>query len=134
MLLAPYLFFDGNCEEAFTFYKNCFDGEISALNRYNEMPDSVTTDYKDKILHMELLFENNSIQGCDIRPGEKLQRGNDFSMSVSVMEVFVLDRIFNRLAEGGTITMPLQDTFWGARFGTITDRFGIRWMFSCDLN
>ncbi|MFA6261310.1 MAG: glyoxalase/bleomycin resistance/extradiol dioxygenase family protein [Bacteroidia bacterium] len=133
-MLAPYLIFEGTCEEAFEFYKNCFEGEIITLTRYNGSPEPVPEDYKEKVMHAELVFENNSIQGCDQMPGKLFVKGTDFSLSISVMEVFVLDKIFSRLAEGGTVTMPLQDTFWGARFGTITDRFGIRWMFSCDLN
>lgn len=134
MMLAPYLYFDGNCEEAFEFYKNCFDGEIIKLTRYDGSPEQVPEAYKEKVLFAELVFENNSIQGCDIKPGKPFVKGSDFALSINVMEVFVLDRIFSRLAEGGTVTLPLQDTFWGARFGKITDRFGIRWMFSCDLN
>lgn len=134
MMLAPYLIFEGACEEAFEFYKTCFEGEIIKLMRYDGSPEPVPEAYKEKVMHAELVFENNSIQGCDVLSGSPYVKGNDFSLSISVMEVFVLDRVFNRLAEGGTVTMPLQDTFWGARYGTITDRFGIRWMFSCDLN
>lgn len=134
MILAPYLVFDGNCEEAMEFYAQVFDGEITALNRYDNAPMNMPANYRQKIMHAEMLFESNRIQGCDVLPTEENKHGTDFSLSISVVEVFVLDRVFNRLAEGGVITMPLQDTFWGARFGMITDKFGIRWMFSCDLN
>lgn len=134
MILAPYLVFDGNCEEAMKFYATCLDGEVTAMNRYEGSPMQVPTEFRDKILHASMVFESNTIQGCDATPEHPAVHGTDFSLSISVVEVFVLDRIFNRLAEGGTVTMPLQDTFWGARFGMVTDRFGVRWMFSCDLN
>lgn len=134
MILAPYLNFNGCCEEAMAFYSACFDGEITALNRYENAPMSMPANYRQKVMHAEMVFEDNRIQGCDALPSNEMIQGTDFSLSINVAEVFVLDRVFNRLAEGGVITMPLQDTFWGARFGMITDRFGIRWMFSCDLN
>lgn len=134
MILAPYLVFNGNCEEAMNFYATCFEGEITALNRFGDSPMEIPANYKNKIMFSEMVFENNRIQACDQTPDKTLQTGNDFMLSISVVEVFVLDRVFNRLAEGGTVTMPLQDTFWGARFGMITDKFGIKWMFSCDLN
>ncbi len=134
MILAPYLFFNGNCEEALLFYKHCFEGEINVLNRYEDAPMQIPDNYRHKVMHAELRFENNRIQACDIHPAEKWINGTDFSLSIGVDEVFVLDKVFNKLAEGGNITMPLQDTFWGARFGMIKDKFGVKWMFSCDLN
>jgi len=134
MKLSSYLVFDGQCEEAMNFYSQVFDGEISVMNYYGDSPMNIPASHKQKVMHAEMIFENNSIQGCDSTPEKPLTRGNDFCLSISVVEVFVLDRVFNRLATGGTVTMALQDTFWGARFGTITDKFGVKWMFSCDLN
>ncbi len=134
MTLLPYITFNGNCEEALTFYASCFKGEITGLNRYEGSPIPVPENYKNKIMHGEMHFENNSIAACDAQPGSGVTEGTNFSLLINVVEVFVLNEVFNNLAQGGTITMPLQDTFWGARFGMITDKFGIRWMFSCDLN
>lgn len=132
MILAPYLSFNGNCEEAFQFYAKVFEGEISMLNRYEGSPMEIPSGMEKKVLHAEIVFESNRIQGCDDLKATEAQPNS--SMALSFMEVFIMDRIFLNLSEGGEVTMPLQDTFWGARFGMITDKFGIRWMFNCDLN
>lgn len=132
MKLSTYLTFNGSCEEAFNFYASVFEGELSALNRYEGAPMSIAQGMEQKIMHAEVVFENNSIMGCDDL--EATQMPANSALMLGFMEVFVMDRVFMNLAKGGTITMELQDTFWGARFGTITDKFGIRWMFSCDLN
>jgi len=132
MILSTYLKFNGSCESAFEFYAKVFGGEISALNRYEGSPIEIPSGMEQKVMHAEITFENNILQGCDDLSSEKMPANS--SLSLGFMEVFVMDRIFQNLAEGGTITSELQDTFWGARFGTITDKFGIHWMFSCDLN
>lgn len=132
MILAPYLNFNGNCEEAFSFYAHVFEGEITTLFRFEGSPMEAPEGMEQKIMHIELLFENNRIQGADRLDIKEMPENS--AMSLSFVEVFVMDRVFNNLSEGGTVTMPLQDTFWGARFGMITDRFGIKWMFTCDLN
>jgi PhnB protein len=93
-----------------------------------EIPEGM----ENKVMHVSLRFEENEIMGCDDLQATHAPANSQ--MMLSFVEVFVMDRIFNNLAAGGTITMPLQDTFWGARFGMITDKFGIRWMFNCDLN
>jgi PhnB protein len=134
MILQPYITFSGNCEEALNFYASCFDGEVTAIRRYAESPLEIPQDYQSKVMHAEVHFENNCIAACDSPQEAPIDDGNNFSLMVTLMEVFVLDTVFNKIAQGGTVTMPLQDTFWGARFGMLTDKFGIRWMFSCDLN
>ncbi|MCC6685231.1 MAG: VOC family protein, partial [Bacteroidia bacterium] len=70
----------------------------------------------------------------DAMPGSDYTPGNNYSLSVNIPQVITMDALFDKLAQGGTITMPLQDTFWGARFGMIKDKFGVNWMFNCDLN
>jgi PhnB protein len=134
MILQPYLNFDGQAEAALQFYAECFGGEITALNRFGEAPMEIPESHKNRIMHGEVVFDNNRIAVSDIGPGMELKTGNQYSMMITLMEVFILEDVFNKVARGGTVTMPLQDTFWGARFGTITDKFGINWMFSCDLN
>ena len=133
MILAPYLTFNGNCEEALKFYASVFNGEIIAISYYEGTPLVFPADYAQKVMHAELIFENNRIQACD-----KFQDGNsivnNYQLSLSFMEVFIMNDVFTKLANGGAITMSLQDTFWGARFGMLTDKFGIKWMFNCDLN
>ena len=131
MKLAPYLGFNGQCEAAFEFYAKVFSGEIVARNRYEGAPIEIPEGFEDKLMHAELVFENNCIQGSD-QPEKNV--ANNSTMNLSFVEVFIMDDIFKNLSEGGKITMPLQDTFWGARFGMLTDKFGINWQFNCDLN
>lgn len=134
MQINPYLSFNGNCEEVLAFYQNVFNGEVTALNRYEGAPMPVPDHYKNKVLHASLEFEGNTLMMCDAMPGSETRAGNNFSISLSMNEVMTMNKIFDHLSTEGTITMPLQDTFWGARFGMIRDKFGINWMVNCDLN
>ncbi len=134
MILSSYLNFNGTCEDAFRFYSTVFNGEITAINRYEGSPLEFPENYGQKVMHAEMIFENNRIQGCDILPKDGVFIDTNYKLSLNFMEVFIMDQVFNDLAKGGVVTMPLQDTFWGARYGKLTDRFGIHWMFNCDLN
>jgi PhnB protein len=129
-----YLNFNGNCEEAFNFYKSVFGGEFSSFSRFGEMPESeefkVPEADKNKVMHVGLPIGNTALMGSDT--GEEwahaFVQGNNFSVSVSADSKQETEKIFNALADGGVITMPLNDTFWGDYFGMITDKFGINWM------
>jgi PhnB protein len=133
-----YLNFDGNCEEAFNFYKSVFGGEFPYLGRYKDMPVQEDAEFcspasGEKIMHISLAISKETmIMGCDIG-GEwvsTFQKGNNFSISITAENKDEADRLFNGLSEEGTITMPMQNTFWGDYFGMFTDRFGISWMVS----
>ena len=134
MVVNPFLTFNGNCEEAINFYVQIFNGEINQLTRFSETASNVPDNYKDKIMHISFRFEDNTILAADSLPDKPRTFGNNFSLSVDVMQIMEMEKTFARLAEGGRITMPLQDTFWGSRFGMLTDKFGVNWMFHCDLN
>jgi PhnB protein len=134
MVINPFLTFNGNCEEAINFYVQIFNGEINQLTRYSETVAVVPDDYKDKIMHISFRFEDNTIFASDTLPDKPRTFGNNFSLIVDVMQIMEMEKTFDKLAEGGRITMPLQDTFWGARFGMLTDKFGVNWMFNCELN
>lgn len=138
--IVIYLNFAGNCEEAFTFYKSAMGGDFYMLSRFNEMPPdpnhpTLPDDYKDKIMHIALSFGNDCvIMGSD-QPegfGPPRQNGNNFSISVDPGSREKTDKVFKALSEGGQITMPLADTFWGSYFGMLTDKFDITWMVSHD--
>ncbi len=131
MILTPHLIFNGNCREAFEFYATVFGGNITNFTVYEGSPMPVLAGFEQKLMYAEMIFENNRLQGAD---SPNADVANNSSLNLGFMEVFVMDDIFKKLSEGGTVTMPLQDTFWGARFGSITDKFGIKWMFNCDLN
>jgi PhnB protein len=132
MKLHAYLGFRGNCEEAINFYKEAFDGEISQLSRYGESPMETTDDLKDKIMHARLQFGDILIMFSDMMGENEAQPGSMINLSIECDSIEQLERVFPKVAEGGKITMPLQDQFWGARFGMLTDKYGIHWMFNCE--
>lgn len=131
-----YLNFNGNCEEAFNFYKSVFGGEFSYIGRFSEMPDSeeykVPEADKNKIMHVGLPIGTTTLMGSDTG-GEwapSFVQGNNFSISITADSKQEADKLFHALVEGGKITMPLDKTFWGDYFGMLTDKFGINWMVS----
>lgn len=135
MQLEPYLFFKGNCEEALNFYKGVFGGEIVGLSRWSDMPKDaagpeVTPDTADRVMHASFQSPGVSFMASDATPGKTYGEG-PISMSLGTNDVAEAERVFNALAEGGLVEMPLADMFWGAKFGMLTDKFGIDWMVNC---
>ena len=132
---APFLRFDGNCREAMEFYRKCFEAELFLLP-YSEVPGDVLTGAQkrqDRIMHATLTKEATLLMAADIFPGTPFQRGNHFAILVHCESLQEQQQLFAALGENGEVNMPLQDTFWGARFGELTDRFGIRWMLNFAL-
>lgn len=133
-----YLNFNGNCEEAFLFYKAVFGGEFNYIGRFGDMPASddyqVADSDKDKIMHVSLPIGTSILMGSDTGGAwaPAFVQGNNFSVSVSAESKAEADAIFKALADGGKITMPLENTFWGDYFGMLTDKFNINWMMSFD--
>ena len=143
--INPYLHFLGNAEEAFNFYKSVFGGEFAMVMRFGEMPGcdempaekQFSEDDKGKIMHIALpIGKDNVLMATDAieSTGHKLTEGNNFSISISAASKEEAEKLFNALAEGGTVTMPLADTFWGAYFGMLKDQFGIQWMVDYESN
>lgn len=132
-----YLTFNGNCIEAFNFYKSVFGGEFAYVGRYKDMPADeshpVLPGEEDRIMHISLpISQETMLMGCDTG-GEwasLYSAGNNFSLSINTDSKESADRLFNSLSAGGTVTMPMNSTFWGDYFGMFTDRFGINWMVS----
>ncbi|MDY3363167.1 VOC family protein [Riemerella anatipestifer] len=130
-----YLNFNGNCEEAFNFYKSVFGGEFTYVGRFGDMPPQegmppMSEVDKNKIMHIGLPIGNTVLMGSDTG-GEwapSFQQGNNFSINITPESKEAADRLFNGLSAGGKVTMPMADTFWGAYFGMFTDKFGINWM------
>lgn len=131
-----YLNFNGNCEEAFNFYKSVFGGEFDHIGRFSEMPKSdeysISEADKNKIMHVSLPIGNSILMGSDVGGdwAPTFKQGNNFSVSVTAESKEEADKIFAALGEGGKVTMALMSTFWGDYFGMLTDRFGINWMMS----
>ena len=133
MELSTYLHFNGNCEEAFQFYEKCTGGKIEAMLTHAGTPASeqVPPEWQGKILHARMKIGNQALLASDVPPGRHSQP-QGFSVSLSMPDAKEGERIFNALAEGGSISMPFQKTFWAAGFGMLTDRFGIPWMLNCE--
>jgi PhnB protein len=121
--------FNGNCEEALNFYAKALGGEIKELNRFEGSPAEGMSADKQKVLHAHFVAKGIFFMASD---GDKGQEGGMVHLSISFEQDGEIDTVFNALSEGATITMPLQDTFWGARFGMLRDRFGVNWMFNYD--
>lgn len=135
----PYFNFNGNTEDAFNFYKSIFGGEFTGLQRFKDTPhgENMSTQDKEKIMHIALpIGKGNVMMATDILEsmGQKLNVGNNFSMTINPESEAEAEKYFNKLAAGGTITMPLEKAFWGAYFGMLTDKFGIQWMVNYEYN
>jgi PhnB protein len=132
MQLNPYLNFNGQCEEAFRFYEQCFGGKIEFMMTHEGSPmaDQVPKEWGKKIMHARLSVGNQVLLGSDAH-GDCYAAPKGFAVSIDVTEPAEADRIFNALAENGTVQMPIQETFWAKRFGMLADRFGIPWMINC---
>ncbi len=135
-----YLTFNGNCREAFEFYKAAFGGDFSYIGTFAEMPPrednpNLHDSEKDKIMHVSLpISEETALMGSDTSEafGEPVKTGTNFSVSINTDNKEEAEDLFNKLSEGGKVTMPLEKTFWSPYFGMFTDRFGINWMVNVD--
>lgn len=130
MQVTPYLNFQGQCREAFTFYAGVLGGEIEMMMTHGESPMAGQTseDFRDKIMHAALkLPGGHYILGSDA-PLERFDRPAGFYVSVTLDTTDQAEQAWAALSEGGKVEMPLQETFWAPRFGMVRDRFGIPWM------
>lgn len=132
-----YLTFNGDCEEAFNFYKSVLGGEFPMISRYSEMPPDagppISKEDAHKIMHVSLPISKETVlmgsdTGGEWASNHKL--GNNFSISLTAESKEEADRYFHGLSAGGRVTMPMDSTFWGDYFGMFTDKFGINWMVS----
>ncbi len=135
-----YLTFNGNCKEAFDFYKSVFGGEYPYIGTFGEIPKEgnykpMSEEDANKIMHVTLpISKETCLMGSDTG-GEwvsNYKEGNNFSISINAESRDEADRLFNSLSAGGHVTMPMNNTFWGAYFGMFTDKFGINWMVNFD--
>ena len=136
-MLSTYLNFDGNCREAFEFYRSVFGGEFAIFEIFRNMPPGempMAEAELDKVMHVSYPIGSSVLMGSDVPSGfgPPHVAGNNFSVSVSTESREETDRIFGALSEGGNVTMELQDMFWGAYFGSCTDRFGVNWQVNCE--
>jgi PhnB protein len=129
MEIQPYLFFDGRAEEAIEFYRKTLGAEVDALMRFKEAPDQsqIPPNAAEKIMHAAFRIGDSTIMASDgMCAGTSKFQG--FSLSLPVKSEAEADRVFNALADGGEVQMPLDKTFFSPRFGVVADRFGVSWM------
>ncbi|MFV8338230.1 VOC family protein [Flavobacterium sp. LB3P21] len=139
--INPYLVFNGNCEEAFLFYKSVFGGEFPYIGKFKDMPPAegnpvLSEADGNKIMHVSLPIGDGTIlMGSDSNSASgEVIFGQNISISINTNSKEEADKLFNGLSVGGTVTMPMSQTFWGAYFGMFADKFGIGWMVNFDEN
>lgn len=135
----PYLIFNGQCEAAFLFYKAAFGVEIPYMGRFGEMPvdenaPKLSDEDANRVMHVTLPISKETVlMGSDSNATSgDVNFGENISISINTESKVETDKLYNALSDGGTIKMPLQDTFWGAYFGMFTDKFGVNWMINFD--
>ena len=133
-IVQPYLFFNGNCEQAIDFYRKAIGAEVEMMMRFKESPEPpkpgmVPPGFENKIMHASFRIGQTTVMASDGCSAEK-PNFDGFCLSLSVSSEAEADHAFKALAEGGQVRMPLNKTFWSPRFGMVTDRFGIGWMVS----
>jgi PhnB protein len=133
MQINPYLFFDGNCEEAFRHYEKALGGTIMAMLPHEGTPaeQHAPPEWKKKILHARMELGGEAIMASDAPPGS-YHKPQGFSVSVTVKTKADAEKVFNELANGGNVTLPLAPTFFSPAFGMVTDRYGVPWMVNCE--
>lgn len=124
-----YLFFDGECKAAFKFYEQCLGGKIDEMMTYGDAPmsEEIPSEQRDRIIHANLTVGSMVLMGSDTPP-DGFKKPQGFSVNLQFDDLVEAERIFQKLAENGTVKMPFQETFWSTRFGMLVDRFGTPWM------
>ena len=133
MQLNPYLTFSGQCEAAFKFYEKVLGGKIEAMHPHagSPMEDQVPREWRSKIMHASLNVDGNLLMGSDAPP-DRYEQMKGFTVTLGVKDPSEAERVFKALSENGTVQMPIQKTFWAARFGMLVDQFGTPWMINCE--
>jgi PhnB protein len=128
----PYLNFDGQTREAMTFYHQCLGGDLS-IQTFGDVKAPGPPGLENRVMHAAITNGPAILMASDTMPGMQFTKGNNIHVNVDCESLEEIERVFKALAAGGTVTMPLQDQFWGARFGMLIDKFGLNWMFNYQL-
>lgn len=132
--ISPYLLFNGQAQEAFDFYKSVFGGEFGMVQKFKEVPEEdrerggIKGEEGEKLIHISLPVGRFVLMGSDAPESRRVDMGNNFSISLETDSKEEAGKVFQALSEDGEVTMPLSDTFWGAYYGMLRDKFGIGWM------
>lgn len=133
MKMHPYLSFKGDCEAAFTFYEQHLGGQPGPIFRYEGSPmaGQAPAGWSDKVMHGSITVGGQVLMGADVAP-DQYEAPKGFSLTLQIERTADAERIFQALASGGKVVMPLEQTFWAARFGMVVDRFGVPWLINCE--
>lgn len=139
--LNTYINFNGNCKEAFEFYKSVLGGEFAFYSTFGEVPETekfnVSSEDKDKIMHVSLIInKHTTLMGCDLLDDgntPKLVKGNNMAVSINIDDNQKAAQVFKQLSEGGEVLMKYEKSFWGAYFGYFKDKYGIYWMVNSEV-
>ena len=127
--LNAYLFFDGNCADAMRYYQTIFGGKLDLVPvAGSPAEEHMPVGSGDRILHSHLAFDGNALMASDDMPDVQYAGMKHFSLAIEYDDPGDARRIFDKLAEGGSVTMPLGETFFAKAFGMLTDKFGTPWM------
>lgn len=132
MQMTTYLSFRGQCEEAFKYYEATLGGRVGPIFRYTGSPlaSQVPADWQDKVMHGSVTVGALVLMGGDVAHRYEPPKG--FTLSIQIESTAEAERIFHELSQDGQVSMPLEQTFWAARFGMLVDRFGIPWQVNCE--
>ena len=127
--IVPYLIFDGKCEKVLKYYQEVLGGELH-ISRYEGSPmvEKVSDDFRDKVLHGSLTAGKLTLMAADTSPEQKASVGDNIHLCINFSSAEEQQKVFDGFSSDGSVTMPLNDTFWGSRFGMLKDKFGINWM------
>jgi PhnB protein len=127
--LVPYINFNGQCKEALHFYQSCFENvELSIQTFADTRGEDMPKEMQDKVMHAEFKTDGLFFMASDGQVGGDFTLGNNIHLNVQLDSIDEQSELFEKLSVNGSVTMPLQQTFWDARFGMLTDKFGIQWM------
>lgn len=133
--LNPYLNYKGTASQAIELYQRALGAKADPIMRFGDgagAGNPVPPEHKDRVMHARLTIGPTFIMLSDTMPGSTVPAGGNSHVCLDFDDAADMEQKFQALAAGGTVTMPLQDTFWGARFGMLTDAYGINWMFNCE--
>lgn len=131
--INPYLNFNGTAAKAIALYEKALGAKTSNLMRWGEMPgEQCAPELADRVMHARLDIGGGVVLISDTQPSDPVPKEGNVQVAVHFTDPAGMDEQFAMLADGGSVVMPLSETFWARRFGMLKDRFGIFWMFNCD--
>jgi PhnB protein len=131
MKLITYLHFNGNCEQALNFYKDCLGGKILQISRMGDSTMKVPQTHKNQIMHARLEFGENLLMLSDTMDSNTTTFGNNIRLCLDLEDISQANDLFIKLSKDGRVLMPFQKTFWEGQFGMLVDQFGVQWMINC---